>query len=68
MAHIPHLLSLIQADESLPVLARYLFAAQAEEYQQLQARIGDVEVRLRAWNKAGTWQRYPELAPLARPC
>src|SRR6267378_1831486 len=32
MAHIDPLLDRIQADESVPVLARELFAAQAEEY------------------------------------
>ena len=36
MAHIDPLLDRIQADESVPVLARELFAAQAEEYAQLQ--------------------------------
>ncbi|HYN00271.1 MAG TPA: IS110 family transposase, partial [Aestuariivirgaceae bacterium] len=52
MAHIPSLLARIQADEGLPALARELFAAQAEEYEQLQTRIGDVEARLRTWHKA----------------
>src|SRR5271166_2224074 len=36
-AHLASLLERIQADESLPALARELFAAQAEEYAQLQA-------------------------------
>jgi 3-methyladenine DNA glycosylase AlkD len=35
------LLDRIQADESVPVLARELFAAQAEEYAQLQAQIAE---------------------------
>ncbi len=51
IVHIPHLLARIQADESLPGLARELFAAQAEEYRQLQASISDVEARLRTWHK-----------------
>jgi transposase len=42
----------IQADESLPVLARELFAAQAEEYARLQAQIDAVDAKLLAWHKA----------------
>jgi transposase len=33
-------------------LARELFAAQAEEYAELQAKINDVEAKLKAWHKA----------------
>jgi len=57
MAHIPKLLSRTQSDDSVPALARDLFAAQAEEYQQLQERIDDVEARLRAWHKADACSR-----------
>jgi transposase len=35
----------IQADESLPALARELFAAQAKEYAQLQSQIDEVDAR-----------------------
>lgn len=72
MAHIPHLLSRIQADESLPVLARDLFAAQAEEINN--SRQGSAMSRpgfgpgTRLTPAADAWQRYPELAPLAPPC
>jgi transposase len=52
MAHLEPLIERIQADQSLPALARELFAVQAEEYQQLQARISDVETKLIAWHKA----------------
>jgi len=38
-AHLAFLLERIQADESLPALARELFAAQGQEYGQLQAQI-----------------------------
>jgi len=51
-AHLDPLLERIQADESLPSLARELFAIQAEEYQQLQVQIDDVDARLMAWHKA----------------
>jgi transposase len=45
-AHLDPLLERIQADESLPALARELFAAQAKEYAQLQAQIDEVDARL----------------------
>ena len=56
-AHLNPLLVRIQADESLPALARELFAAQADEYQQLQARIGEVDARLMAWHRADECSR-----------
>jgi transposase len=52
MAHLVPLLERIQADESLPALARELFAVQAEEFAQLQARIGEIDARLTTWHKA----------------
>src|SRR5271166_6480295 len=51
-AHLDPLLERIQANESLPALARELFAAQAEEYAQLQAQIDKVDARLIAWHRA----------------
>jgi transposase len=51
-AHLDPLLERIHADESLPALARELFAAQAEEYAQLQAQIDKVDARLMAWHRA----------------
>ena len=57
MAHLDPLLDRIQADESLPSLARELFAAQANEYTQLQARIDEVEAKLMAWHKADECSR-----------
>ena len=52
MAHLGPLLERIQADESLPGLARELFAAQAKEYAQLQAQIDEVDAKLMAWHRA----------------
>jgi len=46
MAHLVPLLERIQADESLPALARELFAAQAKEYEQLQTQIDEVDAQL----------------------
>jgi len=57
MAHLDPLLERIQADESLPVLARELFAVQAEEYAQLQAQIAEVDAKLMAWHKADECSR-----------
>ena len=51
-AHLAGLLARLQADESLPALAHELFAAQAEEYAQLEARIEAVEAKLMAWHRA----------------
>jgi transposase len=56
-AHLDPLLERIQADESLPALARELFAAQAEEYAQLQAQIDQVDARLIAWHRADECSR-----------
>jgi len=57
MAHLDPLLDRIQADENLPVLARELFAAQAEEYTQLQAKITEVNAKLMAAHKADECSR-----------
>src|SRR5215208_7055819 len=51
-AHLSPLLERIQADQSLPGLARELFAAQAKEHAQLQAQIDEVDARLLAWHRA----------------
>lgn len=56
-AHLDPLLERIQADESLPALARELFAAQAKEYAQLQAQIDEVDARLMAWHRADECSR-----------
>jgi transposase len=57
MAHLGPLLERIRADDSLPALARELFAAQAEEYQQLQAQIDAVDAKLAAWHKTNECSR-----------
>jgi len=52
MAHLVPLLERIQADESLPTLARELFAIQGKEYEQLRTRIDEVDAKLMAWHRA----------------
>ena len=56
-AHLAPLLQRIHADESLPALARELFAAQAKEYVQLQAQIDEVDARFMAWHRADECSR-----------
>ena len=51
MAHLGPLLERLQADESLPALAREMFATQAEEYARLQAQIDEVDARLTAQHR-----------------
>ena len=57
MANLVPLLARIQADESLPALAKALFACQAKEYKQLQAQIGEVDAKLMAWHRADRCSR-----------
>jgi len=57
MAHLAPLLERIQANESLPALARELFAAQAKEYEQLQAQIDEVDAQLMARHRADECSR-----------
>ncbi|MGN7751496.1 hypothetical protein [Sinorhizobium sp. 22678] len=52
LAHIPLLLERIQSDETVPELARELFASQAAEYAQIEEKIGDVGARIMAWQRA----------------
>jgi transposase len=61
MAHIDPL-------RSVPALARELFAAQAEEYAQLQAQIAEVDAKLVVWHKADECSRrlanIPGIGPI----
>jgi transposase len=71
-AHLVTLLERIQADESVPVLARELFAAQAAEYARLQAQIDQVDAKLMAWlrptNAADVSLKSPASVRLAQFC
>jgi transposase len=68
MAHLVPLLERIDADESLPVLARELFTIQAREYVQLQAQIDEVDAKLTAWHRADECSRrlvkIPSVGPI----
>ncbi len=49
--HIPLLLERIRSDETVPGLAKELFAGQAEEYARLEEKIADVDAKLKAWQR-----------------
>jgi transposase len=57
LAHLATLLDRIEADQTLPVLARELFASQAKEYLQLQDQIAEVDAKLLAWHRADECSR-----------
>jgi transposase len=63
MAHLDPLFDRIQADESLPDLARRMFAAQADEYAQLQAQIAAIDAKLTAWHRADECGQRPAKIP-----
>jgi transposase len=56
-AHLVPLLDRIQADESLPVLAREPFATQAKVNTQSQEQIDAVNAKLVAWHRADECSR-----------
>jgi transposase len=51
ICRIEPLLERIKADDTLPPLARELFAMQAKEFAQLQVRLEEVEDKLMAWHR-----------------
>ncbi len=68
MAHLVPLLERIQTDESLPALARELFAIQAKEYEQLQSQIDEIDAQLMARHRADECSRrlakIPGIGPI----
>lgn len=51
LERIEPMLARIAADTAVPALAKELFGELAEEYAQLEARLGKIEVRLMAWHR-----------------
>ena len=51
------LLEHLQTNEDVPDLARELFSLQAAEYEQLQARIAEIDMKLKAWHKENELSR-----------
>jgi len=56
-AKIAPLLARLQEDASVPSLARELFAAHAEEYDQLESQIEAIDAKLMAWHRASELSR-----------
>jgi transposase len=65
---IEPLLARIAQDESLPTLARELFAIQGRDYARLQVELKAIEVKLMAWHRANACSRrlaqIPGLGPI----
>jgi transposase len=61
------LLARIAEDESLPALARGLFAVQSREYARLQDELREIEVRLMAWHRADAVGRRLAQIPAIGP-
>ncbi|NJS15702.1 MAG: IS110 family transposase [Sphingopyxis sp.] len=55
--HIVPLLERIAVDETLPEMARDLFALHAQEFSQMQSEIEKVEMRLMAWHRGDECSR-----------
>jgi transposase len=68
MAHVLPLLERIAADETLPTLARDLFALQRDELVRLEAEIDALDARLMAWHRADECGRrlaeIPTIGPI----
>ena len=66
--HLGPLLERLQTDESVPTLARELFAVQGKEYTELQIQIEEVDVKLKAWHNANECSRrlaqIPGIGPI----
>lgn len=66
--HIQPLLARLSADDTLPVLARELFADHGEEFAQLQLRLVDIEKKLMAAHRQNEASRrlaqVPTLGPI----
>lgn len=67
-ARLVPLLDRIRDDESMPALARELFATQAKEYEQLQTQIAEVDAQLMARHRADdcSWRlaKIPGVGPI----
>jgi transposase len=65
---IEPLLARIAQDESLPALAREMFAMQGRDYARLQVELKGIEAKLMAWHRANTDSRrlaqIPGIGPI----
>jgi transposase len=67
LARIEALLADIAADATVPALARQLFAMQAGEYTELEARIVAIDAKLLAWHRASALSRKLTAVPGVGP-
>jgi transposase len=66
-ANLDPLLAQLQTDETLPLLARELFAMQAREHAHLVAEIRAIDARLMAWHRANEVSRRLAAIPSIGP-
>jgi transposase len=64
---IEPLLLRTQTEETLPALARELFAVHAKEYAQLEVRVAEIEARLLAWHRQNECSRRLAEVPSVGP-
>jgi transposase len=68
LAHLTELLARLDADDSLPSLARELFTLQAQELTQLERRLEEMDAKLRAWHRGSACSRrlaqIPGIGPI----
>ena len=66
LTRIAELLERVGSDETLPTLARELFALHGREYARLNAELERIEARLMAWHRADTCsQRLAQIPGLS---
>jgi transposase len=64
---IEPLLARIAAHETLPALAKELFAEQAEDYARLKLKLGRIDARLMAWHRQNELSRRLAEIPAVGP-
>lgn len=67
LCNIEPLLAQIAADQTVPELARALFARQGRDYARLQEELDDVEARLITWHRANECSRRLARIPSVGP-
>ncbi len=61
-SHVAELLAMVEADASIPQMARHVFAGLAEDHAQVETRLAAVDVELRAWyNQSAVAQRLTQI-------
>jgi transposase len=66
-ANLEQLLLQLQADETIPAMARELFAEYAKEYAQLTAQLTAIDAKLMAWHRGNELSRRLTQIPTVGP-